>query len=237
MDAPQKPLGIKAYGHIGHLPNSRMGPGDHHCHPGQASICTLKARDRHDLIIVTEKVDGSCVAVARLNGVLVPLIRAGWPAASARYEQHHLFHAWVMENQQRFMDRLRDGERFVGEWLAQAHGTRYQLPHEPFVIVDLMEGPKRRLFHEMQERLGGSGGFVHPSVLHTGGPLPLEDALARLGTHGHHGGLDQAEGVVYRVERRGVFDFLAKWVRPDKTDGTYLPEISLKDPVWNWRPK
>jgi hypothetical protein len=31
-------------------------------------------------------------------------------------------------------------------------------------------------------------------------------------------------------------DFLAKWVRPDKVDGMYLPEISGKEPVWNWRP-
>ncbi len=28
----------------------------------------------------------------------------------------------------------------------------------------------------------------------------------------------------------------SKWVRPDKVDGKYLPEISGKDAVWNWRP-
>ncbi|KKL70160.1 hypothetical protein LCGC14_2107750, partial [marine sediment metagenome] len=30
--------------------------------------------------------------------------------------------------------------------------------------------------------------------------------------------------------------FLAKWVRPDKEDGIYLPEISGGEAVWNWRP-
>lgn len=46
---------MKNYGHIAHLPGSRMGPGDHSCELGQARIATLKARDRHDHVIVQEK--------------------------------------------------------------------------------------------------------------------------------------------------------------------------------------
>lgn len=49
----EKPLGRKNYGSIPHLPCSRMGPADHACHPGQQTIATEKARDRHDIIIVT----------------------------------------------------------------------------------------------------------------------------------------------------------------------------------------
>ena len=36
-----KPLGIKNYGSIGHLPNSRMGPGDHHCLVFSLKDCNL----------------------------------------------------------------------------------------------------------------------------------------------------------------------------------------------------
>jgi hypothetical protein len=54
---PKKPLGIKNSGSIGHLPNSRMGEGDHKCPDGQARIATLKTRDKHDRIIVQEKLD------------------------------------------------------------------------------------------------------------------------------------------------------------------------------------
>ena len=64
-----KPLGQKAYGHIAHLPGSRMGPGDHSCHPGQARIATERTRDRHDQVWVQEKLDGSCVSVARIEGL------------------------------------------------------------------------------------------------------------------------------------------------------------------------
>jgi len=53
-----KPLGRKTYGHIPHLPGSRTGPGDHMCHEGQARIATVKTRDKHDTVIVTEKLDG-----------------------------------------------------------------------------------------------------------------------------------------------------------------------------------
>lgn len=232
-----KPLGIKAYGHIAHLPGSRMGPGDHHCHEGQARIACEKARDRHDSISVTEKVDGSCVSVARIDGVIVPLIRAGYLAAKSKYEQHHLFHDWAMAHQDWFLALLADGERVIGEWLAQAHATRYALPHEPFVAFDLMVGPKRLPWNELRARIARHGlALPMPRLIHEGGPMTIEAVREVLEPSGH-GALDPVEGAVWRVERRGEYDFLAKWVRPDKQDGIYLPEISLQPEVWNWRPK
>lgn len=44
---PRKPLGRRAYGSIGHLPGSRLGPGDHHVPEGQGRICTERTRDGH----------------------------------------------------------------------------------------------------------------------------------------------------------------------------------------------
>jgi len=37
-----------------------------------------------------------------------------------------------------------------------------------------------------------------------------------------------------RVERRGCVDFLAKYVRPEKVDGRYLPEQAGGEPIWHW---
>jgi hypothetical protein len=229
-----KPLGQKAYGHIPHLPGSRMGPSDHHCHEGQSRICTEKARDRHDTIIVQEKLDGSCVAVARIDGILHALGRSGWPAISSNYEQHRLFAQWVLVNQDRFMSVLTDGERLVGEWLAQAHSTRYNLRHEPFVPFDLITGSVRATVDNMAERLTGHG-FTTPQIISYGPPVSIPIVLDRLNTSGH-GAVDRVEGAVWRVERKGVVDFLAKYVRPDKEDGIYLPEVSGSDAIWNWRP-
>lgn len=243
---PKKPLGIKSYGSIPHLPGSRLGPGDHKCHEGQARIATEKTRDRHDLIIVQEKLDGSNVGVACIDGTIYPLTRAGYVATTSKYEQHWRFAEWVYENQARFLAALRDGERFCAEWLMQAHGTRYRLPHEPLVIFDVMVGADRMIYDEVVQR-AALGDFVTPKVIHRGAPLSIEKAMSLLNVHGFHGALDPVEGAVWRVERnelvrpnsserRWGVDFLVKYVRPDKVDGFYLPELSGKAAVFNWEP-
>lgn len=226
-----KPLGRKNYGSIGHLPNSRIGPGDHHVHAGQGLICTQKVRDRHDRVIVTEKLDGSNVGVVLLGGQIIALGRSGYLAETSKFEMHQLFADWVRQNEGRFRSLLGEGERCVGEWLAQAHGTRYNLPHEPFVIFDIMRGSDRLPWGEV---VGRCTDFILPHEIHTGA-ISVEDAMAKLG-QGFHGAIDEVEGAVWRVERNGEFDFMAKFVRPDKQDGKYLPEISMQPEIWNWRP-
>lgn len=241
----EKPLGEKNYGHIPHLPGSRMGPGDHKCHEGQAKIATVKIRDANDEIFVQEKLDGSNVGVARIRDTLYPLGRAGWTAVSSPYLQHRHFHNWACKNHERFMAVLRDGERLVGEWLMQAHGTRYELKHELFVAFDLMDQDKRLPYEEFIARLGGH--FVTPALLHRGDAFSIEAAMEKLNIYDFHGAIDPVEGAVWRIERnrptgkKGVkiliVDFLVKYVRPNKEDGLYLPEISGKEPVWNWEPE
>src|SRR6187551_2383478 len=92
---PLKPLGKPSYGSIPHLPGSRVGPGDYHISEGQARIATEKTRDKHDIVIVQEKLDGSNVSVAKINGEIIPLTRARYTASSSPYEQHHMFDRWV----------------------------------------------------------------------------------------------------------------------------------------------
>ncbi len=127
----------------------------------------------------------------------------------------------------------------------QAHGTRYRLQHEPFVAFDLMRDDERTPYDQFIQRVA-AGKFVTPALLHRGAALSIEEALKRLNTYGFHGALDPVEGAVWRVERdtplgqkgerKRVVDFLVKYVRPDKIDGLYLPEISGQEPEWNWYP-
>lgn len=216
-----KPLGGKAYGSIPHLPGSRLGPGDHHCESGQARIATERARDRHDLIIVQEKLDGSNVAVAKINGQIMALTRSGYMANTSKYDQHIKFEEWVMANKPRFDDLLQDGERLCGEWLYQAHGTLYNLPHEPFVAFDIIQGKTRLPFESFVKRINRQ--FTTPNLLSIGQPFPIDMAIESIKTSGH-GAVDEVEGAVWRVERRGVVDFLTKFVHHHKQDGKYLPE-------------
>ena len=211
-----------------------MGAGDHHCHEGQEAICCQRPRDKHDRVIVTEKLDGSNVSIARIGGRIIALGRSGYPAETSKYTQHRVFAEWVSGNEPRFLRALSDGQRIVGEWLAQAHGTRYQILSDPFVAFDLMEA-MARMPHDHLRSSAAAIGLECASVLHDGASISV-DAVAPMLAQSRHGALDPVEGAVWRVERRGKFDFIAKWVRSDKVDGYLLPEISGQPPVWNWMP-
>lgn len=226
-----KPLGRKAYGSIPHLPGSRLGVGDHHIEIGQANIATIKTRDKHDLVIVQEKLDGSNVAVAKINGCIVALTRSGYTAESSKHTQHKYFKYWVEENENKFFYLLREGERVCGEWLAMAHGTKYNLKHEPFVAFDLIIGETRALYAELKTRCDMFG-IVTPRVLNSGGSYPIQKAVEDIKTSGH-GAIDEVEGFVYRVERLGSVDFLCKYVHHHKQDGKYFQEQNNGVVYWN----
>ncbi len=235
---PTKPLGGKAYGSIGHLPTSRLGPGDWHVHEGQFRILTDKPR-KGDRIIVSEKLDGACMAVANIDGEIVPLTRAGYRARHGRYEHLQLFEVYVTQRYEQFLTLLQPGERVVGEWLALAHGTAYDAGHpgfEPFIAFDIFRGKDRVLRDEFAQRCDGvflpSAACIHDSAE----PLPVERAMALVGERGRHGAAEPIEGVVYRCEREGRVDFLAKWVRADKEDGKYLGNLRGCEDRWYWRP-
>lgn len=251
MNKAHKPLGIKNYGSIPHLPNSRMGPGDHSCSEGHARIATERVRDKNDEVFVQEKLDGSNVGIARVGDDILALGRAGYLAQTSPYEQHQLFAAWVREREGLFRNFLKDGERLVGEWLAQAHGTRYQLRHAPFVVFDLMVGHNRLLLDQLYLRRIRHPEIVVAALLHRGGAINIQKIMETVAvryrdTYGWHGAIDPVEGAVWRIERNKptgkkgekvkVVDFLVKYVRPDKVDGRYLSSVSGKPDVWNWRP-
>lgn len=231
-----KPLGCKAYGSTPHLIGSRVGAGDHHVHQGQHDLLTVKA-NKGDRVIVTEKLDGSNVAIAMIECEAVALVRAGYLATSSPHEQHHMFARWVHDHAYAFVD-LEDGDAIHGEWLAQAHGTRYQLRHGPFVAFahsQVVNGKRVRGNWSATKLFADVTGVPCAHVVHDGGALSVMEAQALLGEHGHHGAVDFVEGAVWRLERNGAYVMSAKWVDPRKEDGRYLPNVSGVEAVWNWR--
>lgn len=236
-EKPAKPLGGKAYGSIGHLPQSRLGPGDWHVHDGQARICLEKPR-KGDRIVVTEKLDGACMSVANIEGEIVPLTRAGYHAKDATYEHLREFVPYVAVMLPCFKRLLARGERVCGEWLALAHGTRYDASHKrfsPFIPFDLFREGKRVGTDEFMMRVTAADFTPRFCIHDSASPCSIEQALEGLGEHGKHGALEPIEGAVWRIERADAVDFLAKFVRADKIDGKYLPNLSGGEPVWNWR--
>lgn len=256
-DRSKKPTNGKCYGSIPHLPGSKTGSGDHTINHGQYKLCCVK-RNPHDRIIVQEKLDGSCCGVLNQNGELIPLVRTGYTAISSPFEQHHLFHDYVIKNKNRF-DFLEPGERVVGEWLAQAHGTKYdfrvlngRLP--PFVVFDVFDANNNRynyfdLIFKIGMEFANCPILDTPPLIHIGDAISIEEIQKRI-KKSNYGG-EHVEGVVYRIERKvkkkkvnfqfsnnNEFDvnLVTKWVNPNFEPGKYLPFISGKEEVWNWRP-
>lgn len=185
-------------------------------------------------VIVEEKLDGSCVAVTRRDGAISAFGREGRLCAESGNEARRWFADWVNQRASMFESIVHDDEVLVGEWMALVHGTRYALDHEPFVPFDLLRGKRRATFDELTERISGSG-LVSPRLVHRGAPLPIDEAVAKLG-NGLHGAIDSPEGLVYRVERGGEVVIVAKWVRPGKVDGSLLPESSGAPALYHWKP-
>jgi hypothetical protein len=214
-----KLLGHKSYGSIGHLPGSGIGTSDHFITEGQAAIALGKKRRTNppNHIIVTEKLDGTNVGIAKIDGWIVPLTRSGYRAESSPFRQHHLFAEWVCYHQERFDALLHEGERVCGEWLLQQHGTVYALPHEPFVVIDMFSATNQRyLWADILTRTEDK--FVTAAVKTYYHPGDIENWLHISA----HGAIDRPEGAVWRVERKGKVDFLCKYVRPDFVAGRYL---------------
>lgn len=230
--AKEQPLGRKAYSKIPHLPGSRTGASDRTAPRGLARRCTHQA-EPGDVVVVQEKLDGSCVAVTLKHGEVLALGREGWRAAESLNPGRQMFARWVATHAERFREVLREGEWLVGEWLALAHATRYRLTHEPFVVFDLFVAPEAALGTDaLDARLGGR--FARPHVLHRGAAVGVDVIDARLGERGHHGALDPVEGAMWRIERDGRVLTRAKFVRAGKVDGAFLPENSGRPAVWNW---
>lgn len=230
----------KCYGSIAHLPGSRTGHTDKYITEGQARIATVKTRDYHDTVIVQEKLDGACVGVYMDDEyALYAITRGGRLCARSQYIHHHLFKDWIYERANRVREVLRPGERLVGEWLALAHGTRYDSSRvaawEPFVAFDIMTGAIRLPLPEFQNRIGRL--FNTPPVISYSLPCSIERARELQPTSSYGG--EHVEGYVWRVERGEAenrkVDFLCKWVNNEFEPGALLPEFSGEF-IWNWKP-
>ena len=232
-----KPINRKNYGSIPHLSSSKLGDGDHYITEGQERILTIKKRDKHDIIRVFEKYDGSNVGIAKKDGNIYALTRSGYEAKTSPYKQHHLFSDWVDQSISLFDGMLNEGERICGEWLAQAHGIQYNIADEqqPIVFYDLIdEDNQRLLWNDVVDRTHDLPIDLARHI-HYGDPISpkdLQDELRKCDNSFYP--IDgKPEGMIYRVERKDKVDFLAKWVRKDFKPGLYCINVDEKDLIWN----
>ena len=125
----RKFLGHRAYGSVPNLHSSYIVRGDKVANEGHNRIATQKIRDRHDTVIVEEKLDGSNMGIYRKDGQIYAISRAGYLATTSPFPFQHRFDEWVHLRDDMWLDILRDGERLMGEWMVMSHGVKYAMPH------------------------------------------------------------------------------------------------------------
>ncbi|MGA2434772.1 MAG: RNA ligase family protein [Bryobacteraceae bacterium] len=220
----------KNYGSIPHLSTSKLTQqADKKISLGQELIITKKTRDWKDLIIVTEKLDGSNVGIIKKDDKLIAITRTGYPAISSPYKQHILFDNYLQQNCDKF-NWLPEGYRICGEFMIQAHGTIYDISkvEDIFVSFDIFDEYNNRILYINFIKFCFKYGISTVPLLHIGQPITIDRVLKIL-DKGHYGYPENPEGFVCRVERDNQVDFLAKWVRADKEDGKYLKG----EEIWN----
>lgn len=227
-----KPLNGKNYGSIPHLLESKLGIGDYHIHEGQDKILTQKIRDKNDIIIVTEKYDGSNVGVCRADGNIHAITRSGYLATTSQYQQHQYFAIWVEKNKNKF-SFLQDGERIAGEWMLQSCSLLYKIENKNvFIAFDIFKDNKRQPYN-LLDAVCSHNDIQIARLLHKGGSISVEESMRLVSLdHKHDIKTEKPEGVVYRCERNGEVDFLAKYVRHDFEPGKNL----FGDAVYNIAP-
>ncbi|MCK9596712.1 RNA ligase family protein [Candidatus Pacearchaeota archaeon] len=235
----RKPLGIKNYGSIPHLSGSRLGPSDSKASPGHEKMAIENDKLPKRIVLVTEKIDGSNVGILRYEDTVVPLTRAGYVANTSPFKMHQIFHEWVFEQKDRFLELLNPGDRVIGEWCIQAHGTKYNFKKEPFFIFDYFNSENERItFEEIinKNHALGNSRFNIPYLLYRGETGYSVEEFNFYPKEGREGALEECEGAVWRVEytkqnnNKRHFILLVKYVKSWKEDGIYLKE---ENPVWN----
>jgi ATP-dependent RNA circularization protein (DNA/RNA ligase family) len=210
------------FGNIKHLTGSRMkDSGDTLLDKVLQPIFVEKLQfPKRDKLFVTEKIDGANVGVLKKNGRLYPVMRKGYDVRSSEWDFIRRFADFVTDNANRFNELLGDGERVCGEWMIKTHSLFYEMPHEPFIVFDIINADakqSRPCYDEVRERCVKYE-FVTSGLVWEGEAISIENALKKLG-NGFHGCQSEPEGVVYRYERDGSFEMSAKYVSNLDVDG------------------
>ena len=133
-----------------------------------------------------------------------------------------------------------ENERIAGEWMMCAHGIKYDVLKDPFIAFDYFTANNERMLHSDLISKTANAEIETPRIIFHGfQAFRLDWALEELNGNKHlHTVIAQGkpEGLVYRVERKGKFDYAAKFVRQDHECGIYIIDVPEDKLTWNVNP-
>lgn len=227
---PNKPLSCKNYGSIKHIRGSKISDASDKIIDERLEGIIFNP-PKGWKIFTTEKMDGSNVGVGKVNGELVAIQRQGFLCQSSERLQHQLFVKYVEFWKSEFDELVNEGERITGEWLLQAHGMKYDIKDscDLFRPFDIFTNENKRVPYQS---------FKEKMIYSIFEECKLISDKSNLNIDGlnHCCAVRNIEGVIFRAEKDGVFQFNTKYVRPDFEQGKYLPEVTGSEVVWNFDP-
>ncbi|MBA4688592.1 MAG: hypothetical protein H2184_15680 [Candidatus Galacturonibacter soehngenii] len=219
----------KNFGSIGHLTGSKMiDDNDKLLSIEQQEKYTVCKRDKNDIVIITEKIDGMNAGVIKKNGFLYPINRKGYDTRNMGKTQEYLsllgneWAKWVDNHYQIYDSILEEGERLVFENAILKHTLEYRFRCEPVFLLAKYRSNNTRINYKDLCELAKKYSLNQPPLLNIGVAIPPEIIISQY-PKGIIGVKGQIEGVVYSYEHNGEHESCAKYVS-NRLMGTINPK-------------
>lgn len=219
------------FGHIGHLTGSKIIDEEDKMLPLDVQdIFIKKKRDKNDIVIVTEKIDGMNVGVVKKAGKLYGVNRRGYLTRTMGRVRKELsllgkcWDLWIDLHKDIYSDILKDGERLVFEDCIMKHTLSYRFRTDPVFLLAKYNADGFRISYSELRHIGESYGLAMPPLLNYGCAIAPEIVLSQY-PNGLVGSKNKIEGIVYVYEHNNQFQGSAKYVS-NKIMGVPHPDLN-----------
>ncbi|MDF2879685.1 MAG: hypothetical protein K0R54_242 [Clostridiaceae bacterium] len=217
-DVCESKLIPKNFGHIGHLWGSKMLDNeDKLLSEVEQRKYTVSKRNKSDVVIITEKIDGMNAGVVKKNGNLYPINRKGYDTRIMGMVQKELellgkeWAIWVDNHYSLYNSILNEGERLVFENCILQHTLKYCFKHEPVFLLAKYNSNNMRINYKELSELAFKNNIQQPPLLNVGIALPAQMIIEQY-PKGLVGVKGNIEGIVYNYEHNGKHESCAKFV-------------------------
>lgn len=222
------------FGHIGHLTGSKMIDIEDKLLDIENQVrFTSCKRDKNDVVIITEKIDGMNAGVVKKNGMLYPINRKGYDSRGMKFQHPDLevlgdtWAKWVDNHYELYDSILEEDERMVFENCIFVHTLRYNFKNDPVFLLAKYNADNKRINHILLKELANRFGIQQAPVLNIGIAIPPEIVISQY-PKGVVGVKGEIEGIVYSYEHGGEVETTAKFVS-NKLLGTMSPQIQYRN--------
>ena len=208
----------KNFGRIKHLSNSNMTDKlDSLLSPEEQKKYTECKRDKNDIVIITEKIDGMNAGVIKKDGYLYPINKKGYDSrimGSQFKELSVIGNGWAswVDIHYALLDLIvKEGERLVFEYAEWQHTLEYIFKCEPVFLLAKYNSDNKRINYSELINLAQKYDIVQPPLLNYGAAVPPEIIISQY-PKGLAGAKRAMEGIVYNYEHEGIHESCAKFV-------------------------